>query len=157
MTTRFATATIAAALSGLLLLATVSPAGGATRRLSADVRGDANARVSMKIISRRGTPRKVKALGYSRLDHQCSDGMPREYSDRVPGRIKITKPPFGAYTFFSLTSTETTEQIFASGNPNRRGRVVRDGEISATVRFYDPSQPSQETSCTASVEDYVAR
>jgi len=144
-------AVVALVLLGCLTL--VPNVGAATVSLTGAVRGDSNARVSMKIVLRGGQPKFVKRFMVKRLDHRCTDGVAREYSRTFPGRIKLNKLLTGRYVFFASILTRSTPPLapggyFVSGATRRSARRVTNGNISSTIRF--PSDlPSGETACTA--------
>lgn len=145
-----------------LLLLPVAAASASTTSLKGTVPGDANARVSMKIVKVRGTPRKAKRIVFRNLDHRCSDGSVRDLTVRL-GQSRISKVGITSkYTFFDLNSPPSglpapnnLNNLFVTGKLRRSAAVVR-GTVDSTIRFA-PVPPAIANACISVQRDYVAR
>lgn len=154
-------AQIAALVAALCSLLAAPPAGASSVSLAGAVPGDANARISMKVVKRKGQPKSVRQLWFKRLDHECTDGVDREYSRQFPGRIEIGRLLTGKYNFFAAATPKSPEPLapggfFVSGETKRSAQRVTVRRIASTIRF-PSSQPSGETSCIGDVENVVAK
>jgi hypothetical protein len=149
-----------APLALLLLFATSADA--ATVSLKGTVPGDANARVTMKVVKVRGTPVRAKRIEFKRLDHRCSDGTVRQLNVRL-GQARILKVGITAkYTFFAgisppsgLPAPNNLNNLFVTGKLRRGAAVVR-GTVDSTVRFA-PVPPAIANACVSVRRDYVVR
>jgi hypothetical protein len=152
---------LALALLALPLLFAVG-AEAATTTLKGTVPGDANARVTMKIVKARGTPVKAKRIEFKRLDHRCSDGTVRQLNVRL-GQARILKVGITAkYTFFEgitspsgLPAPNNLNNLFVTGKLRRSAALVR-GTVSSTVRFR-PVAPAIANACINVQRNYVVR
>lgn len=149
-----------APLALLLLFATSADA--ATVSLKGTVPGDANARVTMKVVKVRGTPVRAKRIEFKKLDHRCSDGTVRQLNVRL-GQARILKVGITAkYTFFEgisspsgLPAPNNLNNLFITGKLRRGAAVVR-GTVDSTVRFA-PVPPAIANACVSVKRDYVVR
>jgi hypothetical protein len=149
-----------APLALLLLFATSADA--ATVSLKGTVPGDANARVTMKVVKVRGTPVRAKRIEFKRLDHRCSDGTVRQLNVRL-NQARILKVGITAkYTFFEgismpsgLPAPNNLNSLFVTGKL-RRGAGVVNGTVSSTVRF-PPVPPAIANACLSVQRNYVVR
>ena len=153
--------TWAAGLLALSLLFAGS-AEASTVKLAGKVVGDANSRVTMTVVKRRGTPVRVRQVAFKRLDHRCSDGTVRELNVRL-GQARILKVGITAkYTFFEgitppsgLPAPNNLNNLFVTGKLRRSAAVVR-GTVDSTVRF-PPVAPAIANACVSVQRDYVVR
>ncbi|MEX2448803.1 MAG: hypothetical protein WD404_08705 [Solirubrobacterales bacterium] len=149
-----------APLALLLLFATSADAAIVT--LKGTVPGDANSRVTMKVVKVRGTSVRAKRIEFKRLDHRCSDGAVRELNVRL-GQAPILKVGITArYTFFKVISPRSglpapnhLNQLFVTGKL-RRGAGTVTGTVDSTVRF-PPVAPAIANACVSVQRDYAVR
>lgn len=140
----------------------VASAEASTVSLLGKVEGDANSRVTMKVVKVRGTPRKVKRIEFKRLDHRCSGGASRELNVRLSQAPILKVGITSRYTFFEgisprsgLSPPNHLNQVFVSGKL-RRGAGVVTGTVSSTVRF-PPVPPAIANACLSESRNYTVR
>jgi len=119
-----------------LLFAGVAAAG--THRLRGKVKGDANSRVSLKVIVKRKNgkrrPTRVKSVRFSKVDFICPDsGTTGEKGGSFKsGKVRLIGPRgHRSYGFELDKTTSDGINISVTGTVNRRGTRVR-GSIEYT-------------------------
>lgn len=148
-----------AALASLLL---ATAADGRVRKLSGGVKGDPNAKVSMKVVKRRGKPRKVKKFRFKNLDHRCGLTT-REFDGKLPGKSRIDRVGITRrYTFFEFVmfpsgvhAPNDQNNITATGQMRRNAKKVK-GTIGSTINL-EPVPPAISNTCVADAHKYTAR
>jgi hypothetical protein len=152
---------VSAAIALLVLVPAASAGAGSAERaapsravaLKGRVAGDSDGTVSMRIVIRRGVPRRVVGFVARKVDHACTDGVIREYTIKFSAGMRIRPLLRGKYVFFASNTVASPAPLtpgyqFVSGDTRRSARRVTGGTLSHTIRF-PSNQPSGETSCTA--------
>ena len=152
-----------AVLVGVLALSLVAIADARSIKVSGGIKGDANAEVSMKIVSKSGKPKKVKKLKFTNLDHQCGLVV-REFDGSFPGKIKILR--VGITNRFSFVGFVTPRSgvptpnnrnnLLVTGQMRRNAKKVT-GTVDSTINLA-PVPPAISNTCvTTTNREYTAR
>ena len=135
------------------LLATLlacAPASASTRHFEGTFAGDENASISMDVVVRHGTPRKVRNLSVADLDYACAGGETGERSATFASTAVFDSARDGLYEFQSELNGDTYYVIGGLMRPSMR--KVKGGLAYA---FDTPSGTCE--SIAAGVGRYVAR
>jgi hypothetical protein len=153
---------VAVALLALAVMLWPKSADGATVPLRGKVIGDANSVVTMKVVTRRGVPVRVKQIVFRRVDHSCTGGTVRELTVRHPGTRILKIGITSRFTFFDLRTwpsglpaPNNLNSVAITGKPPRGLGRVR-GTIDSTVRF-PPVPPAIANACISEGRDYVVQ
>ena len=117
---------------GLVIAGLALPAGASAARttytLKGKVDGDANSRVSVKVVVRNGQPQRLKGLTYRNLDSDCAAG---ELSGSGGKNL-------GASVEFNNSFRWVSYPQGGSRHVNMYGKVRRRGRrITATLEVFD--------------------
>jgi hypothetical protein len=152
-----------AVLVGILALSLVAIADARSTKVSGGVEGDANAKVSMKIVKRNGKPRKVKKFKVTDLDHRCGLVV-REFDRQFPGNIKINRVGItNRFNFVGLVTPPSgvpapndRNNLLVTGQMRRNAKKVT-GTVDSTINLAPVPSAISNTCVTTTNREYTAR
>ncbi|MGH2962977.1 MAG: hypothetical protein ACRDL3_12410 [Solirubrobacterales bacterium] len=110
----------------------VAPAAVAkTHNLSGPVEGDANARISMKVVVKKGQPKKVKAFAWQGLDGFCDDSFVGEQTGTTSLKTKPFPSPFRIFGSYDQAASPG-DTVDISGTVKRKGKKIVRGLIAVS-------------------------
>ena len=114
------------ALVGALVLS--ATAGGKTHKLSGTVGGDTNAKVSMKVVVKKGKAKRVKAFAWEGLDGYCDGTFVGEQAGTASLSTKAFPSPFRVFGPFDQAGS-AADVVDISGTVKASGKKVVKGLI----------------------------
>jgi len=131
-------------------LALPAAALGKTHKLSGTVGGDPASTVSMKVVVKKGNPKKVKAFAWSGLNGFCSGVPAGEQSGTTGLKTSAFPSPFRVFGSYDGAGGPG-DVVDISGTVKKKGKKVVDGLI--VVSFNDgfcsaPPLPSRSFTAT---------
>jgi hypothetical protein len=137
----------ALALVGALVVP--ATAAGKTHKLSGPVEGDANATVSMKVVVKKGKPKKVKGFAWQGLDGFCDDTFAGEQTGTTSLKTGPFPSPFRIFGPYDQ-ATSPGDVVDISGTVKQKGKKVIDGLIAVSFNNgFCTAPPLERRSFTA--------